>query len=241
MEKSAARQRVSDSIMSASWKRVSKDGTVHQMKTVRKWKDFKGAGGYSAKSVVNYIHSQNDRYADSILTASDTGGNLQYWYIFSKGDAGRTTDIDNYRPPAERDFPLAEFADTPVDQERHQYAGAAPCGSSQCYLVHSTPVSGSVPYGKKTSFIDQQSLLPVKIEYFDKSGALWKTAHFDWQETSGIWFWQRAVVENAQSGAVTTIVITDVKANTGPGIQRFYPRRAARGIRRRGSGIRVLE
>ncbi len=83
--------------------------------------------------------------------------------------------------------------------------------------------SGIAPYAKKTSFIDQQSLLPVKIEYFDASGALWKTAHFDWQETGGVWFWQRAVIENAQSGAVTTIMVTEVKANTGLAYSDFTP------------------
>jgi hypothetical protein len=215
MEKSAARRRVSDSIVSASWRRVSRDGTVHQMKTIRKWKDFQGAGGYSSKSVVNYIHSQNDRYADAILTAADTGGSLQYWYIFSKGDAGRTPDIDNYRPPAERDFPLAEFTEIPVGQETHAYEGTAACGSIQCYRVNSTPASGSAAYGRRTSFIDQQSLQPLKIEYFDRSGALWKTARFDWQETGKAWFWQRAEIVNEQSGAVTTITVTEVKANPG--------------------------
>ncbi len=223
MEKSAALRRASDFTMSATWKRVSTDGTAHEMKTVGKWKDFKGSGGYSAKSVINYVYSQRSLYAEAILTATDTGGNRQYWYIFSKGDAGRTPDIDNYRPPAERDFPLAEFAETPVDKERHQYAGAAPCGSGQCYVVHSTPEPGVAPYGKKTSFIDQQTLLPVKIEYYDTSGALWKTAHLTWQETGGVWFWQRAVIENAPSGAVTTIVVTEVKANTGLAYSEFTP------------------
>ena len=215
MEKSAARRRANDFIMSSTWKQVSKDGTVNTVKMVEKWKDFNGAGGYRAKSVINYIHHQNRLYADAILTAANTSGSLQYWYILSKGDAGRRPDINTYRPPAERDFPLAEFVEAPVELERHQYAGTASCGSRQCFMVHSTPESADAAYAKKTSFIDQQSLLPVKIEFFEKSGALWKTAHFDWQETGGIWFWQRVVVENAQSGAVTTIVITDVKANTG--------------------------
>jgi hypothetical protein len=223
MEKSASRQRAGDFIMSATWKRVSKDGAVHEMKTVRKWKDFKGAGGISAKSVVTYNLYPARVYADAILTAVDTSGSRQYWYLLSKGDAGRTPDIDNYRPPAEWDFPLAEFAETPVDQERHQYAGDVSCGSTQCYVVHSIPESAEALYSKKTSFIGQQSLLPVKIEFFDKSGALWKTANIEWQETGGIWFWQRAVVTNAQSGAATAIVITDVKANTGLAYTDFTP------------------
>ena len=215
MKKSAARQQASDFIMSSTWKRVSKDGAVHEMKTVRKWKDFKGAGGISGKSIVSYIHSRRDIYADAILTAADVSGKRQYWYMLSKGDPGLTPDIDNYRPPAEWDFPLAEFAETPVEQERHQYAGTVSCGSAQCFVVHSTPESAYAAYAKKTSFIEQQSLLPVKIEYFDKSGALWKTAHFDWQETGGIWFWRQAIIENAQTGAVTTIIVTDVHINPG--------------------------
>ena len=215
MEKSAGRRRAQDFIMSSTWKQVGKDGGVPEMKMVEKWKNFNGAGGYSAKSVDLYIHHQKDIYAEAILTEVDTGGRKHYWYILSKGDPGLTAYIDNYRPPAERDFPLAEYTGTPGELERHQYAGAAPCGSGQCYMVHSTPESAEAPYGKKTSYVDQQSLLPVKIEYFDKSGALWKTARIDWQETGGLWFWQHAVIENAQNGMVTTIVITDVKANAG--------------------------
>ena len=224
MEKSAGRQRAQDFIMSSTWKRACKDGTVHEMQMIRKWKDFKGAGGFSAKSVMRYIINQNQRYAVASLALTDTSGSRQYWCILSRGDAGRPTDIDTFRPPAERDFPLPEFTGTPVGQERHQYAGTALCGSAQCFMVHSTPESAAAAqYSKKISFIDQQSLLPVKIEYFDKSGALWKTAHIDWQETGGVWCWKRAVVENAQSGDVTTIVITDVQVNAGLPDSDFTP------------------
>ncbi len=215
MEKSAARQLAQDFNVASTWKQVCRDGTVHEMTMVEKWKDFNGAGGVSRKSVERYIHHQKDLYAEAILAVTDTSGRKQYWYMLSKGDPGLTPDIDHYRPPAERDFPLAEFARIPVGKERHQYAGAAACGSSQCYLVHSTPESAAAPYAKKTSYIDQQSQLPVKIEYFDTSGALWKTAHFDWQEIGGVWCWQRIVIENVQTGAVTTIEITDMQLNAG--------------------------
>lgn len=223
IKQSAARRHTNDCIMTADWKRVNKDGTVHSVKMERKWKNFNGAGGYGSKSVINYLHSRRSLYADAILTAADTAGRRQYWYIYSKGDAGRTPDIDNYRPPAERDFPLSEFIEAPEGSERHQYAGSASAGSSQCFLVHSTPVSATVPYAKRTSFIDRHSLLPVKIEYFDTSGALWKTARFKWQKAGGVWFWLTVVVENAQSGDVTTITVTDVKPNPGLPYRDFTP------------------
>jgi len=223
MEKSTARRRAHDTIMSSTWNRVSRDGTVHTVKIVRKWKDFNGAGGFKEKSVTKYFHHQNRLYADAILTTVDTRGARQHWYMLSKGDPGLTPDIDNYRPPAEWDFPLAEFAETPVEQERHQYSGTVSCDSTQCFVVQSTPESADAAYAKKTSFIEQQSLLPLKIEYFDKSGALWKTAHFDWQETGGIWFWRQAIIENVQTGAVTTIIVTDVHINPGLPYSDFAP------------------
>ncbi len=215
MAKSAALRQARDSRMTTGWKRVNRDGTVYEMKAERTWKDFNGAGGYRSKSIMRYTVSQQRLYAAAILTAVDADGGRQYRYIFNKGDYGQTPDIDNYRPRAEWEFPLAEYTEPPPEKERHQYVATIASGSRSCYEVHSTPGPGVAPYGKKISLIDRQTLLPVKVQYFDTKGALWKTAAFDWQQSGGVWYWDRAVVENAQSGDVTTIAVTEASINPG--------------------------
>jgi outer membrane lipoprotein-sorting protein len=88
-------------------------------------------------------------------------------------------------------------------------------------VIESTPRIEEVPYGKRVSYIDQQNWIPLKVNYFDKKGALWKVLRITWQNISGVWFWKKAVVENVQEDYSTYIIIEDVKFNSALNDREF--------------------
>ena len=62
-------------------------------------------------------------------------------------------------------------------------------------------------------YIDLENWIPLKINYFDSKGALWKVLTITWQNVSGVWFWKKGVVEYVQEDYTTYIVMDDIKVN----------------------------
>jgi hypothetical protein len=88
-------------------------------------------------------------------------------------------------------------------------------------VVESTPMDNQMKYGKRVSRIDQGHFLPVKVEYWDKGGKLWKVLTIEWQNNFGFWFWKKATVENLQTAEKTLITVDDVRVNQGFGDADF--------------------
>jgi len=227
MHRAQERQQCTDAIIARSWRRAKKNGSFDTVDTVEKWKSFGAPDGLVEKSVLRYMigygGTLSKKQAAAILTISFIDKPKEFWYIMYRGDAGRTPHIDSYRPTAEDDFPLADYKDIPTEREKHVLQGMEEFADKRCFVVASKPVSEELPYGSRMSWIDGQALMPIKIDYFDKKGARWKSARIAWQNRCGRWFWEQAVVENLQTGDVTTITTKDVRVNVGLPDSDFTP------------------
>jgi hypothetical protein len=209
------RDRGDDYMLSTSWSFAVKGREKYRAKYKEERKNYKGKDGFNYKSVIRYS-APPTIYRRSMLTWNHTDGRRTNWYFaprFSK--ARKRTNLERIRSQAEVDFSLAEYVDINLDEEKHQLLRSEACKGKTCYVVESTPLKGEIKYGKRISWIDQENWIPQKIQYFDKSGALWKILHISWQNASGRWFWKKAVVENVQSDDKTFITIEDVKVNIG--------------------------
>jgi len=102
-----------------------------------------------------------------------------------------------------------------VGEERHDLMRSEDFEGKKCFVVESTPIKKDRKYGKRISWIDPLYFIPVKVEYWDKEGRLWKTLHTEWQKKFGFWFWQKAAVENVQTDDKTFITVEDVRVNLG--------------------------
>jgi len=203
------RDRGKDYIISRSWERGR-----HTMKNIEKRKNFRGKNGFINKSVIRYIDPPG-HYGMAILNWNYKNREKAFWYKSLHSNTARITDTESLRPPAESDFCLTDYLEIKVVEERHQLLRSEGYEGKTCYIVESTPLKKGIRYGKRISWIDQHYFIPLKIEYFDKRGELWKTLHIEWQNKFGFWFWKKAVVENVQTSNKTFITIDDVRINLG--------------------------
>jgi hypothetical protein len=206
------RDRGKDYLISRSWKRGR-----HATKTIEKRKNFKGKDGFIDKSVLRYLDPP-DYYGTNLLTWNYLDREPAFWGMAPRGElatAPRLTDTEHIRPPAEADFSLVDYVDIKVREERHTLLRSADYKGKKCLVVESTPISKSIKYGKKLSWIDQANFIPLQVDYWDREGTLWKTLHIEWQDKFGFWFWESAVLENVQTGEKTFITINDVRVNVG--------------------------
>ena len=215
MTKVGERDRGNDYDLTSTWTRTHKGRVQFKAKYVEKRKNYSGKDNFDYKSVIRYSEPPAiDRRA--ILTWAYTNGKRDYWYfVVGFLDARRTNTLTRVRSQAEADFSLTDYVEVSPVTEEHQLRGTEMYDDTQCLVVESTPRGKEVIYGKRVSYIDPQNWIPLKIDYSDRKGALWKVLTITWQNVSGIWFWKKGVVKNLQEDYTTYIVMEHVKLNTG--------------------------
>ena len=203
-----------DYIISSSWDMVHGSGNRHTMKCIEKRKNLRGENGFIDKTITRYIEP-SDYQGKIILTWNYKDQGKVFWYSEQPGDAKEVLNPERHRPVAETDFCLADYVEIKPGEEEHALLSNEDYKDEECYVVESIPVNQEIKYGKRISWIDQHRWLPLKITYYDKGGALWKTLNIEWQNKFGFWFCKKAVVENVQTGYKTLITIWDVRVNVG--------------------------
>ena len=203
-----------DYIISSSWDMVNGGGNKHTMKCIEKRKNLRGENGFIDKTILRYIEP-SDQDGKIILTWHYKDQGKVFWYSEQPGDAKKVIDPERYRPVAETDFCLADYAEIKPGEERHALLRNEDCKGQECYVVESISLNKEIKYGRRISWIDQRRWLLLKTEYYDKGGALWKTLNIEWQNKFGFWFWKKAMVENVQTGYKTLITIGDGRFNVG--------------------------
>jgi outer membrane lipoprotein-sorting protein len=209
------RDRGKDYVMSTSWVLTKKGKVTNRMKYTEMRKNYSDQNGLTYKSIVRYTFPPNIG-TRAFVAWNYKGRPKTFWYYMDNMTVGqRTINVDFLTPPAESDFSLMDYIDVNLEEESHKVLRSEMYKDSMCYVVESTPLNKDIKYGKRVSWIDQENLIPLKIDYFDRSSRPWKTLSITWQNKDGLWFWKKAEVENAQSDYKTLIVIEDVKVNVG--------------------------
>ncbi|MFQ5752912.1 MAG: outer membrane lipoprotein-sorting protein, partial [bacterium] len=89
--------------------------------------------------------------------------------------------------------------------------------SKSVYVVESVPKEEkSAYYSRKVSWIDKETFLPLKEEYYDKRGDLYKTFTADKIESvEGIATIMQRTMANVQNGHRTVVTFEAVNYNAG--------------------------
>ena len=209
------RDRGEDYVISTSWIVTKKGKVIHRMKYNEKRKNYRGKDGFRYKSVIRYTFPPNvGRRAFVVWDYKDR--QKTFWYhVDGMPVAERTTHVEFLRPPAESDFSIMDYIDVNPDEETHKFLKSEEYDETTCHVVESSPLEKHIPYGKRVSWIDQNNLIPLKIDYFDRSGMPWKSLTITWQNKAGLWFWKKAEVENVQNDYKTFIIIEELQVNVG--------------------------
>jgi len=85
-----------------------------------------------------------------------------------------------------------------------------------CYVIEISPKKeAKSSYSKHISWIDKSSLMAVKEDSYDKSGALKKKKEFSHQEMKGYFVMNKVYVEDVQKKRTTEVTFEDVQVEIG--------------------------
>lgn len=115
------------------------------------------------------------------------------------------------------DFSYEDISGREVSEDIHTLKGEEELNGKLVYVVESVPEDEkSAYYSRKVSWIDKETFLPLKEEYYDQRGELFKTFTADKiEDVQGIPTITIRIMANVQNGHRTEVTFTEVKYNVG--------------------------
>ncbi len=115
------------------------------------------------------------------------------------------------------DFTYEDISGREVAEDNHTLKSGKTLNDKSVYIVESVPKDEkSAYYSRKVSWIDQETSLPIKEEYYDKRNDLYKIFTADKIEViQGIATIMQRTMANIQNGHRTVVTFGEVSYNIG--------------------------
>ena len=114
------------------------------------------------------------------------------------------------------DFTYDDMGDRNVDEDTHELLKEEEIDGHKCWVVESKPKDKDYMYSRRTSWVRQDALVMLKVEFYDKRGSLLKILAIpDTRKQDGIWTHYKMEMENVQKEHKTIIEMSEVQYNIG--------------------------
>ncbi len=192
---------------------VSRDGKERLRELTMTRRDLQDGG---EQRYFMYFHRPPDVRDMTFLVWKYPGKDDDRWlYIPALKLVRRVAASDKRSSFAGSDFSYEDVSGRQPGEDTHKLIREEKAGARDTYVVESAPKDpGSVDFGRKLSWIDKATGLPLKEEYYDRRGDLARvfTAE-ELKEIQGFWTVTKRVMKNVQSGHWTEAVFADVRYN----------------------------
>ncbi|MFQ6115872.1 MAG: outer membrane lipoprotein-sorting protein [bacterium] len=165
-----------------------------------------------------YFHRPADVRKMTFMVWKYLGKNDDRWlYLPSIKLVRRIAANDKHSSFVGSDFTYEEVSGREVSEDTHTLKSEEALNGKPVYVVESVPKDArSAYYRRKVSWIDQETFLPLKVEYYDKRGELYKIFTADTIESvQGIATIMQRTMANVQNGHHTVVTFKEVKYNVG--------------------------
>ncbi len=114
------------------------------------------------------------------------------------------------------DFTYEDVSGRDVEDDTHEIMKEEKLGANDCFVIKSTPKKADVDYSYKLSWIDKGNFLPLKDEYYDKKGELYRVFTADEiKDVKGFPTVTKRIMKNLLSGHRTETTFTKADYNIG--------------------------
>lgn len=114
------------------------------------------------------------------------------------------------------DFTYEDVSGRDIEDDNHTITKEDKLDAKDCYVIKSVPKAQDVDYAYKLSWIDKGSSLPLKEEYYDKKGALYKVFSADEiKDVKGFPTITKRTMKNLSSGHRTEVAYVKADYNIG--------------------------
>jgi Outer membrane lipoprotein-sorting protein len=147
--------------------------------------------------------------------------------------SGHTGDADPKQLPAASmadsflasDFAMEDLLDGQLLWKKQSWGGEEACGARKCYVIRSEPsVADHSAYSSVTTWVDQTTYFPIKVEKVAKSsGAVKDFTNYGLRQVKGRWSASQIEVEVKGKPGSSLLVITGGAENANLPASQFNP------------------
>jgi hypothetical protein len=184
-----------------------------------------------------YRRSEPDRRARLVL---DSPVDLRGTEVVVTPDDGRGSSTSIYLPSVRRartirgdtrgesflgtDFNYEDLGFQNLEFQQHSLADGVDKEGRDCLRVESVPQAGWW-YGRLVNCIDRKTFLPLRTEYYDRTGELWKIRTLEGIKTiQGYPTPTVITMQTVPARTLTRITLSDIRYDTGLADVLFEPR-----------------
>lgn len=112
------------------------------------------------------------------------------------------------------DFTYEDVSGRDIEDDTHAISREEKIGNKDCFVVKSTPKAADADYNYRLSWIDKSTFLPIKEEYYDRKGELYRVFSADEiKDIKGLPTITKRTMKNIQGGHLTEVSYTKVDYN----------------------------
>jgi outer membrane lipoprotein-sorting protein len=129
------------------------------------------------------------------------------------------------------DFTYDDLGDRKLEDDTHQLLREETLDGIDCYVVESVSKNEDYMYSRTMVWINKSNFIGVKKEFYDEDEDLLKVLTIKKvEEISGIWVITNSEMKNVQKDHRTSMVLSNIKINSGISESYFSERMMMRGI-----------
>ena len=129
------------------------------------------------------------------------------------------------------DFTYDDLGDRKLDDDSHKLLQEETINGKACYVVESVSKDEDYMYSKTITWIRKDNFIGVKKEFYDEDEELLKILTIKKVEKiSGFWIISNSEMKNVQKNHQTSMVLSNIKINSGVSASKFTERIMMRGL-----------
>jgi uncharacterized protein len=228
MERNYQATRMDSSLSEATFTLVSSSGQERVRKTFGATKLHPDSASVNRR-VVRFLSPNDVRNTTTLLVENETKEDEIWVYLPALKKARRLASNNKKSSFVGTDLSYGDVVGHRPQDWRHRLVRQEAMGSLQVYVVESVPGNADVAtnsgYSKRISWVDNDSFVAVKVEFYDSAGSLLKTLENGElkQVDAKNKKWQPMLVKvkNHQTGHSTTVKMDKYEANIKVGDEYF--------------------
>ncbi len=196
-------------------KLVSKGGQerIREMTMLRK--NFGGPGG-DQKYFIYFFQPADVKDMTFMVYKYPARDDDRWLFVPSINMVRRIAAQDKRSSFVGSDFTYEDVSGRDIEDDTHTLIREEKLGPKDCFVVKSIPKAADVDYSYKLSWIDKMSFLPLKEEYYDKKGEVYKVFTADEvKDIKGFPTITKRTMKNLQSGHTTEVTYSRADYNVG--------------------------
>ena len=195
---------------------LSERGKEPRLRRLVLYRMDKGAGELA--TMIRFLEP-GDISGTGLLTIDPAAGDSDQWlYLPAMQRVRRVASDRKGGRFVGSDYYFEDLRDRKVAQDEHRVTGQETVGGVRCEVLESVPVDpGNSVYRKRVSCIDPVRLLPMRIDFFEKST---EAPNKRWtlnraEQVQGYWTVMDSVMTDLETGHETRLVVEKIVYDRG--------------------------